>query len=96
MAQDTFRVPEERKAQHQQHRLRLMERELKRIGVTEEQKAQIIGLQNIHREKMEANARNIAAAREKLSILLDEGAPMDTLEAAIQESSRAVGRFPQA
>jgi len=80
---------EKKRAEHQQRRLRLMERELKRIGVTEEEKAQIIQLQKIHKEKMEANAQHIAMAREKLSKLQDEGAPMEVLEAAIQEVSVA-------
>ncbi len=78
---------EKKRAEHQQRRLQLMERELKRIGVTEEEKAQIIELQKMHKGKMEANAKHIARAREKLSKLQDEGAPMEMLEAAIQELS---------
>jgi len=80
---------EKRRAEHQQRRLQLMERELKRIGVTKEEKAQIKGLQKTHKEKMDANAHRIALTREKLSKLLDDGAPMDVLEMAIQDVSVA-------
>ncbi len=80
---------EKKRAGHQQRRLRLMQRELKKIGVTEEEKTQIIQLQKMHKEKMATNAQHIAATREKLSKLQDEGAPMEMLEAAIQEVSVA-------
>jgi hypothetical protein len=76
-------------AKQQQRRIQLMERELKRIGVTEEEKAQITELQKAYKEKMEANAQRIARAREKLSKLQDEGASMEELEAAIQDVSAA-------
>ena len=66
-----------------------MERELNRIGVTEEEKAQIIELQKKYKELMEANAQRMAMAREKLSKLQDEGAPMEVLEIAIQDVSAA-------
>lgn len=80
---------EKKRTEHQQRRLRLMERELKRIGVTEEEKAQIVELQKMHKEKMAANTKHTAMARERLSKLLDDGAPMEALEAAIQEVSAA-------
>jgi hypothetical protein len=72
-----------------QRKLNLMERELKRIGVTEQQKVQIKALQKLHREKMSANAQQIAKARKNLSGLLDEGASMEVLEAAIQDVAEA-------
>jgi predicted transglutaminase-like cysteine proteinase len=78
-----------KKRANEQRRLKLMERELKKIGVTEQQKAQISALQESHKEKMAASAQQIASARRKLSRLLDEGASMETLEAAIQEISSA-------
>lgn len=68
----------------QLRRLQLMERELKQIGVSEEEKAQILALQKAYREKMEANAQLVAEARKELSRLMNEGAPMEVLEAAIQ------------
>jgi hypothetical protein len=73
----------------QLRRLQLMERELKKIGVTEEEKAQINALQKLHKEKMMANAQQSATARKKLSKLQDEGASMEVLESAIQEISAA-------
>jgi len=80
---------EKKRAEHQQRRIQLMERELKKIGVTEEEKAQIVELQKMHKEKMKANGQQIAIARKKLSKLLDDGAPMEGLEAAIQNVSAA-------
>lgn len=80
---------EKKRAEYQQRRLQLMERELKRIGVTKDEKAQIKGLQKTHKEKMASNAQRIAMTREKLSKLLDDGASMDLLEIAIQEVSTA-------
>lgn len=74
---------------HQQRRIQFMERELKKIGVTEEEKARIIELQKRYKEKMVTNAQRIAIAREKLSKLQDEGASMEVLEAAIQDVSAA-------
>lgn len=75
-------------AKHER-RLQLMERELKRIGVTEEEKAQILALQKSYKEKMEVNTLRVTTAREKLSKLMNEGAPMDVLESTIQEISEA-------
>ena len=80
---------EKKRSEHQQRRLQLMERELKRIGVTKEEKAQIKVLQMAHKEKMAANTQRIAMTREKLSKLLDDGASMEMLEMAIQEVSDA-------
>lgn len=80
---------EKKRAMHQQRRLQLMERELKKIGVTEEEKAQILLLQERHKEKMQANAQQIEKARENLSRLLDDGAPIEALDSAIQNVSAA-------
>jgi len=79
----------QKREQQQQRRLQLMERELKKIGVTKQEKAQIIALQKTHKERMMANEQRTAKLRERLSALLDEGAPMEVLEAAIQEVSAA-------
>ena len=80
---------EQKRAQQHQRRLQLMERELKKIGVTEKEKAQITQLQKMHKEKMMANEQRTAMLRERLSMLLDDGAPMEALEAAILEVSAA-------
>ncbi len=80
---------EKRQEKDQQRRLQFLERELKRMGITEEEKAQITALQKIHKEKMKANAHRTAIAREKLTQLLDEGVSMEALEVAIQNVSAA-------
>ena len=69
--------------------LRLMERALKEIGVTEEQRQQISVLQEEHMRKMKANWKRMNEARRELSRLQDSGASMDELNAAIQEVSNA-------
>ncbi|MEN7973667.1 MAG: hypothetical protein ABFR47_07510 [Verrucomicrobiota bacterium] len=79
----------EKHSDRQQRRLPFMERELRKIGITKEEKAQIIELQKKHKEKMASNAREIALARKNLSLLQDDGASMEELEAAIQEVSVA-------
>ena len=71
-------------------RLQLMERELNRIGVTEEERAQITALQKSYREKMKANALRIEEARSNLTGLLDAGAPMEAIDAAILDVSAAM------
>ncbi len=78
-----------RTQQQQRRRLQLMEKELKKIGITQKEKTQITELQKMYREKMMANERQTEILREKLSTLLNEGAPMETLEAAIQKVSAA-------
>lgn len=86
---DQKKKTEKKRVINQQRRIQLMERELNRIGVTEEEKAQITELQKIYKEKMTANAQQIATARKKLSKLQDEGATMVELEAAIQDVAAA-------
>jgi hypothetical protein len=70
-------------------RLQFMERELRNIGITDEEKARVSELQQQHKQKMSANAERIAAAREALSRLMDEGASMEALEAAIDKIAAA-------
>jgi hypothetical protein len=79
----------QKKQSREERRLLLMERELKRIGVTEDEKAKINALQKVHTQKMSANAERIAAARNKLARLMDQGAPMEVIEAAIGEITDA-------
>lgn len=74
-------------AEKQRYRVLFMERELKKIGVTEEQKIRIVELQDTYRKRMKEVSQRIADSREKLSRLMDEGASMEVLEAVIQEIS---------
>lgn len=74
--------------QHER-KLQLMDRALDKIGVTEEQRAEIIKLQEQHRELMRSNMEQIKAARKKLSGLQDSGGTEAELDAAIQEVSDA-------
>lgn len=69
--------------------LKLMEKALKEIGVTEEQKARIFALQAEHMEKMKANWKRLNETRKKLSRLLDESAPIEEIDAAILEVAAA-------
>lgn len=84
-----YRKKSDQKSSKQQRRLQLMERELKKIGVTEEEKAQITELQKLHKEKMMVNAQQTSLARKNLSKLQNEGASMEVLESAILEVSAA-------
>lgn len=86
---DQKKPSEKKHEKYQQRRIQLMERELNRIGVTEEEKTQITALQKRYKKKMEANSKRIAMARENLSKLQDEGASMEVLETAIQDVSSA-------
>lgn len=81
--------PQQKREKIEQRRIQLMERELNRIGVTEEQKAQINELQKAYGKKMSDNAKRVAMARKRLSKLLDEGASMEELEAAVAAVSSA-------
>lgn len=65
--------------------VKLMEKALKEIGVTEEQKARIFVLQEEHMGKMKANWLRLKTARKDLSRLQQEGAPMEEIEMAIQK-----------
>jgi uncharacterized protein YjiS (DUF1127 family) len=64
--------------------VKLMEKALKDIGVTEEQRARIYSLQEVHMEKMKVNWKHLKEARRNLSRLQDESAPMEEIDAAIQ------------
>lgn len=93
MAQNTNEIcprPEQMKikrAEHQNRRIQLMERELKRIGVNHEEMEQIKTLQKQHREKMSVNEQRIVTLRKTLSKQMNEGASMEVLEASIQDIS---------
>ena len=84
--------PELTAEQHEEfkeNRLQLMENALKEIGVTAEQREQILILQEEHLEKMKANWKRMGQARRELSRLQDNGATEEELDAAIQEISEA-------
>jgi Spy/CpxP family protein refolding chaperone len=80
---------EEQRWQKKQRELKLMEKALNEIGVTEEQRQQIITLQQTHMEKMKANWKRLNEARRKLSELEDSGASIEELDIAIEEISDA-------
>ncbi len=80
---------EEKRREFKKRHLKLMEKALKEIGVTEEQRQQIIVLQEAHMEKMKANWKRINKARRELSKLQESGASMEELDLAIQEISDA-------
>lgn len=79
----------EQKAKFKEHRLRLLEKALNEIGVTEEQREQIIALQDAHMETMKANWKRMNDARRKLSELQDRGASEKEIDEAIQEIADA-------
>jgi uncharacterized protein YjiS (DUF1127 family) len=69
--------------------VKLMEKALEDIGVTEEQRTRIFSLQEEHMEKMKANWERMNEARKLLSRLQDESAPMEEIDAAIQKVADA-------
>lgn len=75
----------EQKEKFQEHRLQIMEKALKKIGVTEEQKARIVAVQEEYREKMKVNMERSRRVRDKLTRLQDSGAPEEELASAIDE-----------
>jgi len=66
-----------------------MEKALNELGITEEQRTKILFLQQEHMEKMKANWQQLNAARNDLSRLQDESAPMEDIDAAIQRVADA-------
>ena len=69
--------------------VKLMEKALNELGITEEQRIKILELQQEHMEKMKANWQRLNEARNDLSRLQDESAPMEEIEAAIQRLADA-------
>ncbi len=69
--------------------VKLMEKALNELGITEEQRIKILDLQAEHMEKMKANWQQLNAARKDLSRLQDERAPMEDIDAAIQRVADA-------
>lgn len=79
----------EKKAKMQERRLQLMEKSLREIGISEEQRVRIFELQKRHREKMKAVSQQAGEARAKLSRLQDVGASEAELDVAIDAVSDA-------
>jgi superfamily II RNA helicase len=73
----------------QKRQLKLMERALNEIGVTEQQRQEIIALQEVHNEKMKESWKRINEARRELSRLQDKGVSMEELDAAIRDVTDA-------
>ncbi len=81
---------EQQRKEHQTRRLQLMDKALSKIGVTEEERIQVVKLQNKHRELMAANSQRAEKARNTLSRLQNEGASEAELDAAIDAVSAAL------
>ncbi len=79
----------EKQAEMQEYRLQLMEKTLKDIGISEEQKAQIFDIQQKMREQMKTAYREVEENRKKLSELEKAGASEVEIYAAIDEVSDA-------
>ena len=67
----------------QERRLRIMNRVLTRLDVSEEAREQLLRLQREYREKMRESYRAIAAARKKLAKLEARDATDEAIDAAI-------------
>jgi uncharacterized protein YjiS (DUF1127 family) len=63
--------------------VKLLEKALTDIGVTDEQRTSIFALQEAHMEKMKINWQRLKDARSTLSRLQDQSAPMEEIDAAI-------------
>ncbi|MDZ8118572.1 Spy/CpxP family protein refolding chaperone [Pontiella agarivorans] len=81
-------TPEEREKMNER-RLQIMEKTLKELGVTEEQKLQITELQNQMKEQMRAAYLDIEEKKKNLKKMEEESAPQDEIFAAIDEVTDA-------
>lgn len=88
-AQEARETAPGRGAEFRARQVKLMEKALKEIGVTEEQQTRIFALQEEHMEKMKANWQRLSGARKDLSRLQDESASMEEIDAAIQKVADA-------
>ncbi|MEI6892407.1 MAG: hypothetical protein V5783_09565 [Pontiella sp.] len=82
-------MTEEQKAEKEERHLKMMEKTLKNIGVTEGQKIQIVELQQKQRVQMKAAFKKVEEKKRKLSDLERAGAPEEDIFAAIDEISDA-------
>ncbi len=83
-AQESRESAPDRGEEFRTRQVKLMEKALKEIGVTEEQRTRIFALQEEHMEKMKANWQRLNEARTHLARLQDESASMEEVDAAIQ------------
>ncbi len=81
-------TPEQREKM-QQRRIQLLEKSLKKIGVTEEQRVQILALQKQMKESMKESSRKVDEARKNLSEIQDAGATMAEIDVAIDAVTQA-------
>jgi hypothetical protein len=88
-AQESRKSASDRGEKFLARQVKLMEKALKKIGVTEEQRTRISALQEEHMEKMKANWERMNAARNILSRLQDESASMEEIDAAIRKVADA-------
>ncbi|QBG48587.1 hypothetical protein EGM51_14680 [Verrucomicrobia bacterium S94] len=72
-----------------ERRLQMLEKTLREIGVTEEQKLEITELQNQMKEQMRAAYLNIEDKKKKLKKLEEESAPQDEIFRAIDKVTAA-------
>lgn len=79
----------EQQAEMQERRLQLMEKTLKDIGVSEEQKVQIVEMQQNQREQMKATFEKVEENKRKLSELERSSASEEEIYAAIDAVSGA-------
>lgn len=84
-------MSEEEKAELQKKRIQLMVKTLEEIGVSEEQRAQILAMQESHKAEMKAASLNVDDARKKMSALEKSDASEDEIFAAIDAVSAAQG-----
>lgn len=82
-------MSEEEKNQLQKKRIQLMEKTLEEIGVSEEQRAQILAMQEAHKAQMRAASETVEAARKKLHELEKADASQEQIFAAIDAVSDA-------
>ena len=88
-AEKAEKAAEKNEKEFKKRHLKLMEKALDKIGVTEEQREKIFILQDAHMEKMKENWIRLNKARRALSDLQETEATLEKLEVAIQEVSDA-------
>lgn len=81
----------EKKAEMEERRLQLMEKTLKDIGVSDEQKEKIVKLQLQQKKQMKATFEKVEEYKKKLSELERAGASEEEIYAAIDAVSDASG-----
>lgn len=82
-------MSEEEKAERNERRLQLMEKTLEQIGITPEQRKQIIEMQVEHKKAMKRSYRAVNDERKKLSQLEESSASQEKIYAAIDAVSSA-------